>query len=50
MFGSDWPVCLLSASYEQVWGIANEYLRKLPARCCQKILGENAVKFYRLTS
>ena len=50
MFGSDWPVCLLSASYERVWGIANEYLRKLPARCCQKILGENTVKFYRLAS
>jgi L-fuconolactonase len=50
MFGSDWPVCLLSAGYERVWGIVDEYLRKLPVRSCQKILGENAVKFYRLVS
>ena len=24
MFGSDWPVCLLAASYEQVFGIAQK--------------------------
>jgi L-fuconolactonase len=46
MFGSDWPVCLLAASYQQVKQIVEEYVdRKAPAER-EKIFGANAVRFY----
>src|SRR5438477_473246 len=48
LFGSDWPVCLLSGSYEQVYGIAHEYVRKHAPKAEPAIFGENAVRAYRL--
>jgi len=48
MFGSDWPVCLLAASYRQVVEILEEYLRDCPADMREKIFGGNAARFYRL--
>ncbi len=50
MFGSDWPVCLLSASYEQVHGLVRDYLRQFPEPARRKIFGENAARFYRIQS
>jgi L-fuconolactonase len=48
MFGSDWPVCLLAASYQQVKQIVEEYLdRKAPTER-EKIFGANAIRFYDL--
>jgi len=48
MFGSDWPVCLLAASYVQVKQIIESYVnRKVPA-AREKIFGANAVRFYNL--
>ena len=48
MFGSDWPVCLLSASYQQVKHIIEDYVdRKAPA-AKEKIFGTNAIHFYDL--
>jgi len=48
MFGSDWPVCLLAASYQQVKQIVEEYVdRKAPAER-EKIFGANAIRFYDL--
>jgi L-fuconolactonase len=48
MFGSDWPVCLLAASYRQVKQVIEEYVdRKAPAER-EKIFGANAVRFYDL--
>ena len=48
MFGSDWPVCLLAARYQQVKQIVEEYVdRKAPA-AREKIFGANAVRFYDL--
>jgi L-fuconolactonase len=48
MFGSDWPVCLLAASYQQVLEIVDEYLQDFAAEVKEKILGGNAAQFYRL--
>jgi len=46
LFGSDWPVCLLAASYEQVVRIVDNYLTGCPQTARQKILGGNAAKLY----
>lgn len=46
MFGSDWPVCLLSGTYPQVHGLVGDYIEKLPAAARAKIFGENCAKFY----
>jgi L-fuconolactonase len=48
MFGSDWPVCLLAASYRQVKEIVEDYLRGFSEDEKGKVFGENAVRFYRL--
>jgi L-fuconolactonase len=48
MFGSDWPVCLLAASYEQVVGLVNDYLAGLAPDVRRAVLGANAIKFYQL--
>ena len=48
MFGSDWPVCLLAASYEQQLKIVENYMVPLSAADKSNIMGENARKFYKL--
>jgi L-fuconolactonase len=49
MFGSDWPVCLLAASYAEVLNAARGILDPLlDAEGMAKVFGSNAVKFYRL--
>ncbi|HVS47901.1 MAG TPA: amidohydrolase family protein [Candidatus Dormibacteraeota bacterium] len=48
IFGSDWPVCLLAASYEQVMQAARYALRGLSNSEIDGVLGSNAIKFYRL--
>jgi L-fuconolactonase len=48
MFGSDWPVCTLAASYEQVLSIVNNYIQQFSPEKQEKIMGENARKFYNL--
>jgi L-fuconolactonase len=50
MFGSDWPVCLLKASYQDVVGLL---LSTLPEHLTESdkaaIFGENAIRFYKLS-
>jgi L-fuconolactonase len=46
MFGSDWPVCLLAASYADVFDALLECLAGLSESDKAKILGENARRFY----
>ncbi len=46
MFGSDWPVCLLSAHYEEVIEIVERYLKHVQTDIREKIMGLNALKFY----
>ena len=48
MYGSDWPVCLLAASYGRVKSIVEDYTQPLPAADKEKIFGENAIQFYGL--
>lgn len=45
MYGSDWPVCLLAASYDQVHSIISNYYAGADLN---KVMGENAVRFYNL--
>ncbi|HEY4839747.1 MAG TPA: amidohydrolase family protein [Candidatus Acidoferrales bacterium] len=48
MFGSDWPVCLLAASYAQVKKLVEDYLRGCTALQKENIFGGNAIRFYNL--
>ena len=48
MFGSDYPVCLLAASYDRVLGSFQELLKDLSATDRDQVFGGNAVRFYRL--
>lgn len=48
MFGSDYPVCLLAASYDRVLGSFQELLRGLSESDRDKIFSKNAGRFYRL--
>ena len=49
MYGSDWPVCLLAASYEQVYDLAAKYCARLSAAEQEMVFGGTATKFYRLS-
>jgi L-fuconolactonase len=48
LFGSDWPVCLVAASYEQVIGIVERYFSTFTKNEQDLIFGKNAVTFYNL--
>lgn len=48
MFGSDWPVCLVAASYAQVVEIIEDYVKKNIPAAKEAIFGENASRFYGL--
>ncbi len=48
MFGSDWPVCLLAAEYEQVVRTAETLTAHLPAEDTARIFGGNAAEIYGL--
>jgi len=48
MFGSDWPVCELAGSYEQVFHALGEALGPLSSAEREQIYGGTASKFYRL--
>jgi L-fuconolactonase len=48
MIGSDWPVCLLAASYERALEAYQELLAGLSDDERQRILAGNAASFYRL--
>jgi L-fuconolactonase len=51
MFGSDWPVCLLAASYEEVIATSRDFVTsRLGSAALAAIFGGNAARFYRLES
>jgi L-fuconolactonase len=51
MFGSDWPVCLLAASYDDVVSALKAALgSQMDADAERKLFGENAGRFYKLTA
>ena len=48
LYGSDWPVCLVAASYQQQLSIAQTYLSTFSEHEKLLVMGENARKFYNL--
>ncbi len=48
MFGSDWPVCELAATYQQVFDALIDCIGGVSDSEREKILGLNAINFYRL--
>lgn len=49
MFGSDWPVCLLAASYDQIVTVLlNNLPNELTKQQLDDVFGNNAIRFYQL--
>ena len=48
MFGSDWPVMLLSGIYVQWKSLLEKYMENFVEEDRLKVLGENAISFYNL--
>jgi L-fuconolactonase len=48
MFGSDWPVCLVAASYPEVVNIVTKYFSTFSKTDQDKLFGGNAIQFYNL--
>jgi L-fuconolactonase len=48
MFGSDWPVCLLAASYGRVIDALRDTLSGLDPPATEAVMGGNATRVYRL--
>jgi L-fuconolactonase len=48
MFGSDWPVCLVADSYENVLSIVSEFFRSFTKEEREKFFALNAIEFYNL--
>ncbi len=48
VFGSDWPVCLVAAAYEQVVAIVEDYFAAFSADERSALFGANAARFYHL--
>ncbi|MDC6366912.1 MULTISPECIES: amidohydrolase family protein [Flavobacteriaceae] len=48
MYGSDWPVCLLSAEYNDVVDIVQRYISKFSKEIYNKVMGLNAISFYQI--
>lgn len=48
LFGSDWPVCTLAASYAQVHDLAAAYTQQLNPAEQEAVWGQNAARVYNL--
>ncbi len=48
MYGSDWPVCLLAATYDSVLDIVKEYFASFSKNEQDNFFGKNAFTFYNL--
>jgi L-fuconolactonase len=48
MYGSDWPVCLLAASYERQLEVVESFFSRLSPGERERITGLNAIDFYQL--
>jgi L-fuconolactonase len=49
LFGSDWPVMLLSGNYGQWKNLLQNYMNQFSTKEKQKVFGENAIDFYNLS-
>jgi L-fuconolactonase len=50
MIGSDWPVCTVAGEYGRVAGAVVSYLGGRPTRERDAVLGDNAARFWNLTT
>lgn len=50
MFGSDWPVCNVAASYQEVVEVVERYILKRCPSDLDQVMGENAQRFYALVT
>ncbi|MBE7172731.1 MAG: amidohydrolase family protein [Williamsia sp.] len=48
-YGSDWPVCLVAASYPTMLGIVRDYFSSFSAHEQAQFFGGNATTFYKLS-
>jgi L-fuconolactonase len=48
LFGSDWPVCTLAASFDEVVRACEDSLGGLGRSARDLIFGANAISFYQL--
>jgi L-fuconolactonase len=48
VFGSDWPVCLVAASYAHVIDACGQAIGDIPSADRERIFGGNAAELYRL--
>ncbi len=48
LYGSDWPVCLVAASYTDMIGMVRNYFLSFTAAEQEAVFGGNAAKFYQL--
>lgn len=48
LYGSDWPVCLVAASYKKTIGLVRDYFSSFTVAEEELIFGKNATQFYRL--
>ena len=48
MYGSDWPVCTLAATYEKQFAIVKHHFSTLSETEQEKFFGGNAIQFYNL--
>lgn len=48
VYGSDWPVCLLAATYQQQLNIVQKYFQTFSEKEQAQIFGSNAQQFYQL--
>jgi len=48
LFGSDWPVILVSGIYVQWKSLLEKFMENFPEEEKQKFFGYNAIRFYNL--
>ncbi len=48
LYGSDWPVCLVAATYGEQFSVVTKYISAFSESEKRQILGENAERFYNL--
>jgi L-fuconolactonase len=48
LYGSDWPVCLVAGSYQQVFGLVKDYFSGYSKDEQEAFFGGNAIRFYNL--
>jgi L-fuconolactonase len=48
MYGSDWPVCLVAASYEEMKNIVDDYFSSFSKDEQEAVFGRTAIDFYNL--